>query len=88
MTRRKRIWIVLFAGMLLASAGAAATEDKAAPPKCLKAEINPVTGHVFCIDPLGAPVEPPEPQALGNCKPEEARGQWSWGPGCTVEPEM
>jgi len=26
---------------------------------CRKAEVNPVTGHVLCIDPLGAPVEAP-----------------------------
>ena len=26
-------------------------------PKCRKAEVNPVTGHVLCIDPLGAPVD-------------------------------
>jgi hypothetical protein len=41
------------------------------------AEINPVTGHVLCIDPLGAAVEAPSPEAKLPCKrPEEARGQW------------
>ena len=67
---------------------AAETSEPAAPPKCETAEINPVTGHVFCIKPLGAPVEPPPPEAKAPCKPEDARGQWSWGPNCTLEPEM
>lgn len=26
---------------------------------CRTADVNPVTGHVLCIDPLGAPVEAP-----------------------------
>ena len=43
-----------------AIAGAA---DPASPPKCRKAEINPVTGHVLCIDPLGVPVEAPPEEA-------------------------
>ena len=37
------------------SAGDPAT----AAPKCLEAEVNPVTGHALCIDPIGAPVDPP-----------------------------
>jgi hypothetical protein len=66
-------------------AGAHATEETApaAQPKCQAAEINPVTGHVFCIRPLGAPVEAPPPEAKPPCKPEDARGQWSCGPNCT-----
>ena len=66
--------------VLMAAAGQAAAEnaEQAAPPKCVTAEINPVTGHVLCIDPLGAPVEAP-PDAKLPCKPEDARGQWSYG---------
>ena len=36
--------------------------------------------------PLGAPVEAP-PDAKLPCKPEDARGQWSYGPNCTPTPE-
>jgi hypothetical protein len=68
---------------LIASAESAAPK---AEPKCLTAEINPVTGHVLCINPLGAPVEAP-PDAKLPCKPEDARGQWSYGPNCTPTPE-
>jgi hypothetical protein len=70
----------------LAAAAAAGAAEEATAPKCLKAEINPVTGHVLCIDPLGAPVEPPPEEAKPRCKPEDARGQWSWGPNCAPEP--
>ena len=70
---------------LVGGATAAGTTEPAPPPKCLKAEINPVTGHVLCIDPLGAPVEAPPEEAKPRCKPEDARGQWSYGPACTPE---
>jgi hypothetical protein len=78
---------VIFVGASI-SAASAETSEQSPPPKCETAEINPVTGHVFCIKPLGAPVEPPPPEAKAPCKPEDARGQWSWGPACTPEPEM
>jgi hypothetical protein len=70
----------------IAAAGAGETSSQGPQAKCRKAEINPVTGHILCIDPLGAPVEPPPETAKPGCKPEEARGQWSYGPGCAPEP--
>jgi hypothetical protein len=79
---------VLFGLASMASVAAAETSEPAAPPKCEMAEINPVTGHVLCIKPLGAPVEAPSPEAKAPCKHEDARGQWSYGPACTPEPEM
>ena len=80
--------VAMTMALVLAAAGQVAAEDaeQAAPPKCVTAEINPVTGHVLCIDPLGAPVEAP-PDAKLPCKPEDARGQWSYGPNCTPTPE-
>ena len=82
-----RVVIGVLLGMgLITGAAAAEPSEPAAPPKCLKAEINPVTGHVLCIDPLGAPVEPPPAEAKLPCKPEDVRGQWSYGPNCTPEP--
>jgi len=82
-----RVVIGVLLGMaLIAAAAAAENSEPAAQPKCLKAEINPVTGHVLCIDPLGAAVEPLAPEAAPNCKPEDVRGQWSYGPACTPEP--
>jgi hypothetical protein len=36
----------------------AAAEGQSAPAKCLEAEVNPVTGHVLCVKPRGAPVDP------------------------------
>ncbi|MGA7456555.1 MAG: hypothetical protein WBW51_04405 [Methyloceanibacter sp.] len=57
---------------MLAFVASAEPAEQPAPAKCLKAEINPVTGHVLCIDPLGATIKPPE-AALPCKKPEEVR---------------
>jgi hypothetical protein len=56
----------------------AETSTPAAPAKCEVAEVNPVTGHVICIKPLGAPVERPPAEAAAPCNPDQARGS---GPG-------
>ena len=57
-----------------------------AAPKCLKAEVNPVTGHVLCIDPIGAPVDPPPAASEAPCKPDARSDQaWTWGPKCKSE---
>jgi hypothetical protein len=80
--------VVASAAILLGLAGVATTAgaaEETPSPKCRKAEINPVTGHVLCIDPLGAPVEAPPEEAKPRCKPEDARGQWSYGPACAPE---
>jgi hypothetical protein len=79
----KRVVLVLLAGMALAGAAAAETP---AQPKCQKAEINPVTGHVFCFEPLGAPVEALPEEAKPPCE-EDSRGRWTWSPNCTPTPE-
>jgi hypothetical protein len=74
--------------VLAAGAVSAAPAEQPAPTKCLKAEVNPVTGHVLCIEPLGAAVEPPPPEAALPCKrPEDVRGQWSYSPNCTPQVE-
>ena len=70
----------------MAAAGQAGPRRRQPPPKCVTAEINPVTGHVLCIDPLGAPVEAPPDEAKPKCK-QDSRGQWTWSPNCTPAPE-
>jgi hypothetical protein len=80
--------IGILTGLAFAGAAAAAEPSaETAQPKCVKAEINPVTGHVFCFEPLGAPVEQPPPEAALPCKEDDARGQWSYGPSCAPEPD-
>ena len=80
--------ILMATVVLTAAAGQAAAEnsEQGAPPKCVTAEINPVTGHVLCINPLGAPVEAPPEEAKLPCK-QDFRGQWTWSPNCTPVPE-
>jgi hypothetical protein len=73
--------LLLGASVLVATPAMAETPDQAAP-KCEVAEINPVTGHLMCIRPLGAAVEPPPDDLAPPCKPEESRGQWTWAPNC------
>jgi hypothetical protein len=49
--------------------GAPQTPPPEKTAKCLEAAVNPVTGHAVCINPRGAPVEPPPVSALKPCKP-------------------
>jgi hypothetical protein len=72
---------------LAATAALAADGDtpaSAAASTCRKAEVNPVTGHVLCLDPLGAPVEAPPASTELPCGPNanKADGAWTWGPHC------
>jgi hypothetical protein len=77
---------VLFGLASIVAAMAAEPLEQAAQPKCERAEINPVTGHVFCIKPLGAPVEAPPADIAPPCKFEQSRGQWTWAPNCAPVP--
>ena len=81
-----RLTTIVLLAVILAGTAAAETTAPKAEPKCETAEINPVTGHAFCIKPFGAPAEAP-PDAKLPCKPEDGRGQWSYGPNCTPTPE-
>lgn len=83
----QKIFPAVLLGLAL-SAGAALAADEAKAPACKRAEINPVTGSVLCIDPLGAPVEAPPPEDAPPCKPGQHKGEaWTWGPTCTETPE-
>lgn len=76
-----RVVMGMMIGVALA-AGAAAEEPKQAEEVCRKAEINPVTGHVLCIEPRGAVVPPPPEDIAPACNADESRGQWTWSPNC------
>jgi hypothetical protein len=68
------------------AAGQAAGADPAspvAPQACLEAEVNPVTGHAFCVNPRGALVEPPPAASELPCSPDaRTPGTWTYGPKC------
>jgi len=87
-TRQGLTGLALAAGVIaLAAFGSARAEtaggDPDSAPKCRKAEVNPVTGHVLCLDPIGAPVDPPPPAAELPCKPGARTNEaWSYGPKC------
>ena len=72
--------------MFVVGAHAADTGADQAPP-CKTAEINPVTGHVLCIDPLGGKVEAPPADIAPPCDAADSRGQWSWAPNCNPKIE-
>jgi len=79
--------LVLGVLLLVAVAGpvvAADPAEKVAPPKCLRAEINPFNGRMICINPAGAQVETPPEDSKLWCWSEARQGYG--GPGCIREP--
>jgi hypothetical protein len=87
MHNHKIVVAVLLASALGAgSAAAGETANGTQGPACRKAEINPVTGHVFCVEPLGAAVEAPPESIKPKCE-AQPRGQWTWAPNCTPDPQ-
>jgi len=51
-----------------------------------KAEVNPVTGHALCVDPLGAKVEAPPSDAMSPCEPLKHTGDYTYAPNCKDKP--
>jgi len=71
---------------LAAAPALAAGETDKTVPQCRTAEVNPVTGHVLCIDPLGASVEAPPPDAMSPCEPLKHSGDFTYAPNCKDKP--
>jgi hypothetical protein len=69
---------------------AADAGDAAAPqaaPACLEAEVNPVTRHALCVNPLGAAVEPPPAAAELPCEPDQrGAAPFTFKPNCKPRP--
>ena len=81
------LWACAAGALLLAAPSFA--EDAPPAQKCERAEINPVTGHTFCIKPLGAPVEAAPKAWLKPCDEASAADQkakpgepWTFRPNC------
>ncbi|HKH81790.1 MAG TPA: hypothetical protein VKA03_09335 [Methylovirgula sp.] len=53
------------------------------PAKCRVAEVNPVTNHAHCIDPVGAPLDV---QSEKPCQGMHQTGQWTMSNGCDTTP--
>lgn len=77
----KLIGATLFATVALTAQTMA--ETPSAPVKCRVAEINPVTNHAHCIDPIGAPLEG---QVEKPCQGMHQTGQWTMTNGCNAAP--
>jgi hypothetical protein len=55
--------VTLSGGVLIARAGDAPATPSGQPAAlCKEAIVNPVSGHAECVNPLGAPVDPPPPR--------------------------
>jgi hypothetical protein len=80
----------LMLGVIVATALAgpafAADEAKQGSAECRKAEVNPVTGHVLCVEPLGAAVEAPPSDALSPCQKLKHTGDFTYAPNCKDTP--
>ncbi len=69
-------------GSVLLAVPAAAQAPKPLE-KCRVAEVNPVTNHVDCVDPLGAPIDP---KAASPCQGMHRTGGWTMSNGCDTPP--
>lgn len=87
--RLQRLPVILPAAALAASAALAAEPSGGSPQaapaapqaQCREALVNPVSGHAECVDPPGAPVEPPPPRP-GDCPAQgKAGGSTACGGG-------
>lgn len=76
----------------LAPVAAHAAREAASPAACRTAEINPVTGHTFCLDLLGTQVEAAPDIWVPLCQDEAPQkeagpsGPWTYGPNCKNKP--
>ncbi|ODR98412.1 hypothetical protein AUC68_08190 [Methyloceanibacter methanicus] len=86
----KRIEIAMACAAMAVCVGFAAPAGaEEAAPVCKRAEVNPVTGHVLCVDPLGAPVAPApkaDPCKTGAEAPDPSQdADFTWRPTCMDE---
>jgi hypothetical protein len=80
--------VTLGAKVPLAEAETGQTAQSVSPaaPECRKAEVNPVTGHALCVEPLGAKVEAPPSDAMSAYEPLKHEGDSTYAPNCKDKP--
>jgi hypothetical protein len=76
----KKLIVAALLGSAVLTAQAMA-QTPAPPAKCRVAEVNPVTNHAHCIDPIGAPLSV---QTEKPCLGMHQTGQWTMGNGCAA----
>jgi hypothetical protein len=62
-------------------AGTDAAGSVPAAPQCKVALVSPVSGNAECVDPMGAPVDPPPPRPPQPC-PQHLQGLTPQELGC------
>ncbi|HLH11040.1 MAG TPA: hypothetical protein VKV77_04055 [Methylovirgula sp.] len=77
----KRLLGATLLASLFCVAHAAAQAQSA--PKCKVAEINPVTNHAHCIDPVGGVLPPDAPKP---CQNVHQTGNWAMSNTCDTAP--
>jgi hypothetical protein len=60
-----------------------AAANSATPAKCRVAEVNPVTNHAHCIDPIGATLDV---QTEKPCQGMRQTAPWTMTNGCDTAP--
>ena len=73
---------IMLAVLVLSAGPLPATEAAEEAPVCKRAEINPVTGHIVCLDPRGAAVEAPPDELKPACDKKRIGQPFAWGPNC------
>jgi hypothetical protein len=79
----KKLMGAALLGSALFAAHAMAQTNAAPPVKCRVAEVNPVTNHAHCIDPIGASLDDPQKP----CQGMHQTAPWTMSNGCDVSPD-
>jgi hypothetical protein len=80
---KKLIGAALLGSAFLTVPAMAQVPAAAPPVKCRVAEVNPVTNHAQCIDPIGAQLDSPE---ASPCRGMHQTGRWTMSNGCDPAP--
>jgi hypothetical protein len=79
----KKLITATLLGSAVLTAQAMAQTPSTPPVKCRVAEVNPVTNHAHCIDPLGAPLAAKTDKP---CQGMQRNDQWAMSNGCNTAP--
>lgn len=79
------IGALMLGGVIWTVQAAAQTAGAPPPQKCRVVEINPVTNHQYCIDPIGASLDPLP--AAKPCRVTASSDSWTMSNRCDMTPD-